>query len=182
MSIGRASMGGPRADRVTARVQRRIADVSVEEWFRNTGGGLGEGDYLYPLPGEAVFSNFSLFQDDQELRGETMDAREARAIYEEIVRRKRDPALIELVRRGLLRSRVFLINPGETRKITLRYTQVLERAGDALQFPYAAGGRYLRGGVGCDHRGPCDHSAGLKLSASTANRRRMVVPKNVPKK
>ncbi len=125
---------------VSVNVTGRIALVEVEEWFENRGGGLGEGDYIYPLPGEAVFSNFSLFQGDQELRGETMDADRARSIYEEIVRRKRDPALIELVGHGLIRARVFPINAGETRKITLRYTQVMERAGDALQFQYAAGG------------------------------------------
>ncbi|HEV2131040.1 MAG TPA: VIT domain-containing protein [Longimicrobiaceae bacterium] len=127
---------------VSVRVSDRVARVEVEERFRNRGGGLGEGDYLYPLPGEAVFSNFSLFQGDQELRGETMDASQARAIYEEIVRRKLDPALIELVGHGLIRARVFPINPGETRKITLRYTQLMPRAGDALHFRYAAGGRY----------------------------------------
>lgn len=132
---------------VSVRVGDRVAQVEVEEWFRNRGGGLGEGDYLYPLPGEAVFSNFSLFQDDRELRGETMDAREARAIYEEIVRRKRDPALIELAGHGLIRARVFPIGPGQVRKITLRYTQLLDRAGDALQFRYTAGGRYTTGGV-----------------------------------
>lgn len=126
---------------VSVRVTGRVARVEVEEWFENRGGGLGEGDYLYPLPGEAVFSNFSLFQGEDELRGETMDADKARAIYEEIVRRKRDPALIELAGHGLIRARVFPINPGETRKITLRYSQVLARAGDALQFRYAAGGR-----------------------------------------
>jgi len=125
---------------VSVNVTGRIALVEVEEWFENRGGGLGEGDYIYPLPGEAVFSNFSLFQGDQELRGETMDADRARSIYEEIVRRKRDPALIELVGHGLVRARVFPINAGETRKITLRYTQVMERAGDALQFQYSAGG------------------------------------------
>jgi hypothetical protein len=38
---------------VSVRVTGRIALVEVEEWFRNDGGGLGEGDYLYPLPGEA---------------------------------------------------------------------------------------------------------------------------------
>jgi Ca-activated chloride channel family protein len=70
-----------------------------------------------------------------------MDAARARAIYEEIVRRKRDPALIELVGHGMLRARVFPINPGETRKITLRYTQLMSRAGDALQFRYTAGTR-----------------------------------------
>lgn len=126
---------------VSVRIAGRIAHVAVEEWFVNRGRRLGEGDYLYPLPGEAVFGAFSLFQGDVELRGETMDAQQARAIYEEIVRRKRDPALIELAGHGLIRARVFPINPGETRKITLRYTQILERAGDALQFRYAAGGR-----------------------------------------
>lgn len=127
---------------VAVTVHGRIARVEVEEWFENRGGGLGEGDYLYPLPGEAVFSNFSLYQGDVELRGETMDAAQARGIYEEIVRRKKDPALIELAGHGLVRARVFPINPGETRKITLRYTQVLGKAGDALAFRYAAGGRY----------------------------------------
>ncbi len=127
---------------VNVRIVGRIAQIEVEEWFRNQGGGLGEGDYLYPLPGEAVFSNYSLFQGDQELKGETMDAQRARAIYEEIVRRKKDPALIELAGHGLIRARVFPINPGETRRITLRYTQMMPRAGDALQFRYAAGGRY----------------------------------------
>ena len=126
---------------VSVRVSGRVALVEVEEWFQNRGGALGEGDYLYPLPGEAVFSNFSLFQGDQELRGETMDAARARGIYEEIVRKKRDPALIELAGHGLIRARVFPINAGETRKITLRYTQVLARAGDALQFRYATAGR-----------------------------------------
>lgn len=124
---------------VTVHVAGRVAQVEVEEWFRNDGRALGEGDYLYPLPGEAVFSNFSLFQGDRELRGETMDADRARSIYEEIVRRKRDPALIELAGHGLLRARVFPIAAGETRKITLRYTQMLSRVGDALQFKYAAG-------------------------------------------
>ncbi len=126
---------------VRVTVTGRIAQVEVEEWFRNDGRMLGEGDYVYPLPGEAVFSNFSLFQGDQELRGETMNADDARAIYEEIVRKKRDPALIELVGHGMIRARVFPISPGDTRKITLRYTQVMNRAGDALQFRYAAGSR-----------------------------------------
>src|SRR5713101_9336248 len=124
---------------VQVAVAGRIARVTVEEWFRNTGPGLGEGTYLYPLPGEAVFSDFSLWQGDRELKGETMDATQARGIYETIVRQKRDPALVELAGHGLLRARVFPINPGETRKITLRYTQILDRVGDAWRFRYTAG-------------------------------------------
>ncbi len=123
---------------VQVAVSGRVARVTVEEWFRNGGAGLGEADYLYPLPGEASFSDFSLWQGDTELRGEMMDATRARTIYENIVRQKRDPALIELAGHGLLRARVFPINAGETRKITLRYTQILDRVGDALRFRYPA--------------------------------------------
>jgi Ca-activated chloride channel family protein len=124
---------------VSVAVKDRVAEVTVEEWFQNRGPMLGEGIYHYPLPGEAAFSSFSLWQGDAELRGETMDATQARSIYEEIVRRKRDPALIELAGHGLIRARIFPINPGETRKITLRYTQILDREGDAWRFRYVAG-------------------------------------------
>src|SRR5688572_17383258 len=124
---------------VTVRVTDRVARVEVEEWFRNSGAGLAEGDYIYPLAGETVFSDFSLFQGEEELKGETMDAGRARAIYEEIVRRHRDPALIELAGHGLIRARVFPIAAGETRNVTLRYTQVLSRAGDAYRFRHFAG-------------------------------------------
>jgi Ca-activated chloride channel homolog len=121
---------------VQVSITGRVARVSVEEWFRNNGPMLEEGMYNFPLPGEAVFSSYSLWQGDQELRGEAMDATQARAIYESIVRQKRDPALIELAGQGLIRARVFPISPGETRKITLKYTQLLDRAGDAWRFRY----------------------------------------------
>ena len=124
---------------VSVQVRNQVATVEVEEWFRNRGGAtMGEADYLYPLPPGAVFSSYSLFQGDQELRGEMLDARQARAIYEEIVRSRKDPALIELVGHGLVRARVFPIAAGESRRIILRYTQPLTRAGDALEFRYPA--------------------------------------------
>ena len=144
---------GPRVDRfdvektrseVRVRLDGRVAQLEVTEWFRNRGSRVAEGHYLYPLPGEAVFQGFSLFQGDAELRGEIMDAAQARSIYEEIVRRRADPALIELAGHGLLRARVFPIEPGDERKVTLRYTQVLARAGNALQLQYAGG---VRGGA-----------------------------------
>lgn len=126
---------------VRTTIDGRVARVEVEERFRNAGGGLAEGSYLYPLPGEAVFQNFSLWMGDQELRGEMMNADQARGIYEEIVRRQKDPALLTLAGHGLVRAQVFPIQPGETRKVVLRYTQLLDRAGDALRVRYALGKR-----------------------------------------
>jgi Ca-activated chloride channel homolog len=122
-------------------IDGRIIRVEVEERFRNSGGTMAEGTYLYPLPGEAVFQNFSLWMGEQEVRGEMMGADQARGIYEEIVRRKRDPALLTLAGHGLVRAQVFPVQPGETRKVVLRYTQLAERAGDALRVRYALGQR-----------------------------------------
>ncbi|MCK5651038.1 MAG: VWA domain-containing protein, partial [Gemmatimonadetes bacterium] len=124
---------------VQVRIEGRVARVVVNEWFKNHGARMDEGDYLYPVPASAVFESFSLYQGEEELRGEIMDADRARAIYEEIVRRRKDPALIELAGHGLLRARIFPIEAGDTRRVTLRYSQLLDRAGDAHQFRYAAG-------------------------------------------
>jgi Ca-activated chloride channel family protein len=129
------------ASAVQVRLSDRIARVEVEERFRNDGPVIAEGSYLYPLAGEAVFQNFSLWMGEQELRGEMLDAGKARGIYEEIVRRRKDPALLTLAGHSLVRAQVFPIQPGETRKVALRYTQLVTRAGDALRFRYALGER-----------------------------------------
>jgi Ca-activated chloride channel family protein len=93
------------------------------------------------MPGEAVFTNFSLWIGEQEVRGEIMNADQARSVYEAIVRRLKDPALLTLAGHGLVRAQVFPIQPGETRKVVLRYTQLLDRAGDALRLHYSIGQR-----------------------------------------
>ena len=129
------------ASAVQVRLSDRIARVEVEERFRNDGSVVAEGSYLYPLAGEAVFQNFSLWMGEQELRGEMLDASKARGIYEEIVRRRKDPALLTLAGHSLVRAQVFPIQPGETRKVALRYTQLVTRAGEALRFRYALGER-----------------------------------------
>ncbi len=141
---------------VRVTIDGRVARVEVEERFQNTGGGIAEGNYLYPLPGEAVFQNFSLWMGQQEMRGEMLTAEQARGIYEEIVRRQKDPALLTLAGHGLVRAQVFPIQPGETRKVVLRYTQLLERSGDALRVRYALG---QRGGT----------SSGWRLTAPAAD-------------
>jgi hypothetical protein len=138
----RASPAVVRVDSdVRVTVDGRVARVEVTERFRNTGRGIAEGTYHYPLPGDAVFSGFSLFQGEQELRGEMMSAEQARAIYEGIVRQLKDPALLTLVGHGLVRAEVFPIQPGETRTVILRYTQLLPRSEDALRLRYVAGAR-----------------------------------------
>jgi len=140
---------------VRVSLNGRIAQIEVEERFRNAGPTIAEGTYLYPLSGEAVFTGFSLWMGDKELQGEMQNAEQARSVYEEIVRRQRDPALLTYAGHGLIRAQIFPIQPGETRKVVLRYTEVLGREGDALRLRYAIGPRTTDRSQGGD-RAPQD--------------------------
>ena len=68
-----------------------------------------------------------------------MDASRARSIYEEIVRRQRDPALVEWMGYGMLRARIFPILPGEEKRVVVRFDQVAQREGDAMRVDYVRG-------------------------------------------
>ena len=52
------------------------------------------------------------------------------------MRKLRDPALVEWMGNGLLRARIFPIQPGEEKRIVLRFRVVVEREGDALRLDW----------------------------------------------
>lgn len=116
-----------------------VLRYEVSETFVNNGGALGEADYIFPLPRNAAFRDLRLMIDGELVSGETMDANRARAIYEEIVRSQRDPALVEWFDHGLLRARIFPIAPGERKQVVVRFDVVAERQGDALRIDYFRG-------------------------------------------
>lgn len=124
---------------VRARLDGRVIRYEITERFVNRGGRLGEADYVFPLPAGAAFRDLKLSINGQLVSGETMDANQARGVYEEIVRRLRDPALVEWMGSGLLRARIFPIQPGETKTVVVSYEAVVPREGDALRINYSAG-------------------------------------------
>lgn len=119
----------------------RVLRYEVTETFVNRGNRVGEADFMFPLPKGAAFQDLKLEINGQMVAGETMSADRARQIYEEIVRRQRDPALLEWMGYGLLRARVFPIAPGESKKVVVRFQTVAPREGDALRVDYFRGER-----------------------------------------
>jgi Ca-activated chloride channel family protein len=119
----------------------RVVRYEVEERFVNNGGRVGEADYMFPLPKGAAFQDLKLSINGELVSGETMSATDARRIYEEIVRRQRDPALVEWMGYGLLRARIFPINPGEEKRVVVRFQMVAEREGDAVRVDYFRGAK-----------------------------------------
>src|SRR4051812_34004746 len=119
----------------------RVLRYEVTETFVNRGSRIGEADFMYPLPKGAAFQDLKLSINGEMVAGETMSADRARQIYEEIVRRQRDPALLEWMGYGLLRARIFPIAPGEEKKVVVRFQTVAQREGDALRIDYFRGYR-----------------------------------------
>ena len=121
---------------IDARVRDQVAEVRVAQTFHNPGSTQIEAEYLFPLPEDAGVQDLVLMVDGKELPGRVLPKDEARRIYEEIVRSRRDPALLEYMGRGLFRASVFPIPPGADRQVTLRYTQICKRDRDVVEFAY----------------------------------------------
>ena len=119
----------------------RVLRYEITETFVNRGSRVGEADFMFPLPKGAAFQDLKLSINGELVSGETMSADRARQIYEDIVRRQRDPALLEWMGYGLLRARIFPIAPGEQKKVVVRFQTVAEREGDALRVDYFRGMR-----------------------------------------
>jgi len=125
-----------RALTIDARIRDQAAEVQVAQTFYNPGSTELEAEYFFPIPEDAAVENLVLMVDGKELPGRLMGKDEARRIYEEIVRSKRDPALLEYMGRGLYRTSVFPIPAGAERKVLMRYTQLCRRDRDVVEFSY----------------------------------------------
>ncbi len=135
-------VSGPEAIRtmthVRAQMDGRVIRYEIEDRYINRGNRPAEVDYVLPLPKGAAFENLELSINGEMVAGETMRAERARAVYEEIVRKLRDPALVEWMGHDLLRTRIFPIQPGEEKRVVVRFSAVVQREGDAIRLDWPA--------------------------------------------
>jgi Ca-activated chloride channel homolog len=122
--------------RVTVTVDGQVATTRVDQVFLNEGRFEVEGTYLFPLPEEATISEFAMWVDGEKLEGQVLERDEARRIYEDIVRRRRDPALLEYVGQDAFQASIYPIPPGGERRIELEYSQVLAMDNGLLEYVY----------------------------------------------
>ena len=128
--------------KVTVDIRDQIARTVVEESFVNHTDHVLEGVFYFPLPGDASISGFSMWIGDEQVHGEIVEKQRARAIYETILREKRDPGLLEWAGGNVFKARVYPI-VGEKR-IKISYTQVLPKQGASYRYHYALQSEMLR--------------------------------------
>ncbi len=112
---------------VHAKLQGQVAQVQVSQSFVNTGSRPMEVCFVFPLPYDGAVDRLTLLVDGQEYPAQLLDATKARAMYEEIVRKNKDPALLEWVGSGLFKTSVFPVPAGAERTVTLRYSQLCRK-------------------------------------------------------
>ncbi len=122
---------------VEIKINNQVAQTTVDQVFKNDYPHDLEGTYIFPLPEDASISKFSMFIKGEEVKGEILDREKAKRIYEEIVRRRKDPALLEYYNQGMFRARVYPIPAhGETR-IKLGYSQILKLENGLCEYKYS---------------------------------------------
>jgi Ca-activated chloride channel family protein len=121
---------------VDVEINEQVAVTKIDQVFVNPNPMQLEGEYIFPLPPGSSVTDFSMYMAGKEVHGEILEANKARQIYESIVRRLRDPALLEYLGLKMFRARVFPIPArGETR-IKLTYIEQLESTAGQVSYRY----------------------------------------------
>jgi len=121
---------------VDVKIEGQVATTSVDQEFYNPNPSRLEGTYLFPIPKGAQIDKFKMDIGGKMAEAELLPAEKARKIYEDIVRKAKDPALMEYADRDVFKVRVFPIEPNSKKRITISYTQLLKADDGLVSYVY----------------------------------------------
>lgn len=115
-------------------IVEQVATTMLDIIVRNNGGAQAEAEILIPVPAGAVIREFNYGGISAMSKVEVLPADEARRIYNQIVARMRDPALLEFAGMQVIRSSIFPIAPGESQTVRIGYENILPRDADRVDY------------------------------------------------
>jgi len=127
---------GMSSHRVSAVVEEGLARTTVRQTFVNPHGRALEAIYLFPLPEGAALIDVAMETGGQRLEGLLAERKRARKVYDEIVRRQRDPALVEQIGANTFRLSVYPVLPGEDTVVELTWISLVPLIGGELNYVY----------------------------------------------
>src|SRR5438094_3762681 len=120
----------------SVRINDQLAATSIEQEFYNPNDQRIEGTFLFPVPKGAQIKKFAMKIDGKPVEAELMSADKARGIYEDIVGKLRDPALLEYAGQDVFKVRIFPIEAHAKKHVSLSYTQLLKSDSGLIGFTY----------------------------------------------
>ncbi|MEN8152154.1 MAG: VIT domain-containing protein, partial [Planctomycetota bacterium] len=100
-----------REHEVSVEIADGLAKTTLRQTFVNPHGRALEAIYVFPLPEDAALVDVAMEVGGQRLEGLLVERSRARAIYDQIVSSRRDPALVEKIGRNRFRLSVFPVLP-----------------------------------------------------------------------
>jgi Ca-activated chloride channel family protein len=125
-----------KSHRVAVTIAGNVATTRVSEAFLNSTGRRLEATYIFPVPRDAALTDFAMFINGKRQSGEVVEAGRAREIYQDIVRRLRDPGLLEYMDSGLLRMKVFPVEPNSVTEVEVTYAHTLPFESGAYEYTF----------------------------------------------
>lgn len=116
------------------RIIGRVATTTMTMTLHNPGTRQQESEVIIPVSAKATIRQFGLEGAQGKFPAKLIPRDEARRIYDEIVRRSLDPALLEFAGSGLVKSSVFPVPARGTCRIRLVYEEMLEIDGDRIDY------------------------------------------------
>jgi Ca-activated chloride channel homolog len=121
---------------VEVAIDEQVAETKVDQVFFNPASEDVEGWYWFTVPADAMIVGFALEVDGQLVDGEVVERKHAAATFEGSIARRVDPALLEWVDARTVRARIYPIPGAGTRRVVLRYQQLLSETEGKLRYRY----------------------------------------------
>lgn len=125
-----------RVAQITAEIDiaQRVGVTALSIDLENLSAIQQEAELLIPVPDDAVLRSFDFTGKSQEPTTQLLPRGAAKATYDSLVSRVRDPALLEFAGRATVRSSVFPIPPREKMRVRLVYEHLLPADGDRIDY------------------------------------------------
>lgn len=135
-----------KATQVDVRIAGVIADVTVEQRYRNEGSTPIEARYVFPGSTRAAIHGMTVHLGGRIITAQIREKQKARDEYEQARREGKTSALLEQSRPNLFEMKVANILPGDDVRVELRYTELIAPTDGRYEFvfPTVAGPRYHR--------------------------------------
>ncbi len=122
--------------RVDTTIDNQVATTHVTQEFQNSTDRPLECTYIFPLPKGAAIREFAMYINGTRMVGELVEKEKARQVFEEIVRRAKDPGLLEYMDSTLLRLKIFPVPAKGTQKVELEYSELIPAEGGLAEYVF----------------------------------------------
>ena len=131
---------------VDVHVEDGVARTTIDTTYFNHMNWRLEGTFYFPVPPGASITRLAMYVDGKLMEGGVAEREQARAAYESIVYKRRDPALLEWMEGNVFKMRIFPLEARQEKRVIVCFTQELESLYGTLRYalPLDAGKELCR--------------------------------------